>query len=200
MFKRTVIFSTIAGTILGLYLAGIFSLTAEKDNLGETAIIEETKEPKDSSYEEYYAYIVDKAQKNNPALSEENAKRISELIVTYAERYELNIEVVANVIKVESHFRPNVVSEAGAVGIMQIMPNTGKALASELGITDYSLYDMETNIHFGTYYLSKLLDKYENDQHQALTAYNRGPTGLKLYVQSTGSAQSSYSKAILNSY
>jgi len=77
----------------------------------------------------------------------------------------------------ESRFHADSVSGAGAVGIMQIMPSTGASIASELSESGYSvdkLYDPETNIRYGTWYIKGLLDKYDGNSDLAVAAYNAG--------------------------
>lgn len=69
---------------------------------------------------------------------------------------------------------PSIVSKTGAVGLMQIEPDTAKEIASDLGIKNYDLTDPATNIKFGTHYIGKLLSKYDGDLPLALTAYNQG--------------------------
>lgn len=85
-----------------------------------------------------------------------------------AERAGLNPHLVSAVIKAESNFDPQVVSPSGAVGLMQLMPET----ASKMGITN--LYDPHENIQAGTRYLSYCIDKFR-DTRLALAAYNAGP-------------------------
>ena len=73
---------------------------------------------------------------------------------------------------------PNIVSRVGAIGLTQIMPPTGLEIAQDLEIADYStemLYHPETNIRMGTYYIRKLLNRFDGDLHAALAAYNWGP-------------------------
>ena len=90
---------------------------------------------------------------------------------------EFNVEpaLIYSIIKVESGFNPNVVSNAGAVGLMQIKPQTAQYIALLLGAPDenYDLTNPESNIRFGTFYIKYLLDKF-GDKTTALAAYNAG--------------------------
>ena len=81
--------------------------------------------------------------------------------------------LIASVIRAESRFRPDAVSSKGAIGLMQIMPQTAKFIAAELELTDYDVSDPQTNIIMGTFYLRYLLDKFL-DVKTALAAYNAG--------------------------
>ena len=98
-------------------------------------------------------------------------------IKRYALAYHVNPNLVAGMIQVESGFNPQATSPAGAMGLMQIIPGTGAGLASQLGDRNFSstkLYSPGTSIHFGTYYIKQLIDKYRGNVDFALTAYNGG--------------------------
>ena len=93
----------------------------------------------------------------------------------------LNFWLLMGVIEVESGGDPGVISKAGAIGLMQIMPSTGQDIARELGeewIGPEILYDPETNIRYGAYYLNKLFERFEGNQHAAIAAYNWGPNHI----------------------
>jgi soluble lytic murein transglycosylase-like protein len=83
-------------------------------------------------------------------------------------RYNLSPNLLKAVARVESNFRPHVVSRAGAMGVMQLMPGT----AQGLGVTDP--FDPEQNIMGGARYLRQLLDRFNGDLRVALSAYNGG--------------------------
>ena len=94
------------------------------------------------------------------------------------EEYDLEPYFVYSVIRAESLFQDKVYSWAGAIGLMQIMPATGEGIAKELGIENFevdNLLDYRTNLRFGTYYLSGLMRKYEEEKVYALCGYNAGP-------------------------
>jgi soluble lytic murein transglycosylase len=82
------------------------------------------------------------------------------------------------VMRQESTFDPDILSPAGAVGLMQIMPATGKTIARELKepFSPDSLFSPAVNIRFGAYYLSQLLDQFNENEVLALASYNAGPT------------------------
>ncbi len=98
-----------------------------------------------------------------------------------AEMYGVDICLVYGVIRTESNFDPDAVSGAGAIGLMQIMPETFTWLQNyrtdfmpEEILKSDELYDPETNIDYGVYLLSYLLEKYEGDTSLAICAYNAG--------------------------
>jgi soluble lytic murein transglycosylase len=94
----------------------------------------------------------------------------------HARNYRLDPALLAAVIYQESKFRSNALSDSGAVGLMQLLPDTAKGIAVHTGGTQFrvdDLYDPEINIRYGAWYLRHLLDKY-GDEKTALAAYNAG--------------------------
>ena len=79
--------------------------------------------------------------------------------------------IVEAVIEVESRGNPQVVSSSGCVGLMQVLPSTGRAL----GYTRADLLDPVKNREAGTLYLGQMLDLFDGDMEKALAAYNAGP-------------------------
>jgi soluble lytic murein transglycosylase len=82
------------------------------------------------------------------------------------------------VMREESTYRPDAVSPVGALGLMQIMPPTGERIARGLGLGRFDaegLFQPETSIRFGSYYLRELLQTFEGREPLAIAAYNAGP-------------------------
>jgi soluble lytic murein transglycosylase-like protein len=92
-----------------------------------------------------------------------------DLIVEQARRQNVRQSLVRAVIQVESAFNPTAYSNKGAMGLMQLMPQT----ARELGVRN--AFNPEENIRGGVAYLRQLLDRYEGNEELALAAYNAGP-------------------------
>lgn len=100
-----------------------------------------------------------------------------EYVYKYSETYELDPDLVFAVIKAESNFDPNAESHVGALGLMQIMPDTFEWLQTYKNgeaTMDYTyLYEPEVNIEYGCIFLQFLLDKYTSEE-TAVAAYNAG--------------------------
>ncbi|HSG31354.1 MAG TPA: lytic transglycosylase domain-containing protein [Thermodesulfobacteriota bacterium] len=135
----------------------------------------------DSSYNLSYKVASDQILKNirrySQNLEKEEAQMLADLINKECKRYNLNPYLVLAIIKVESSFNPMAVSSKGAIGLMQVMPETAFYLASKKGmiIDDESLIaDPLINVQLGIYYFHNLLKRY-NKLESALFAYNYGP-------------------------
>ncbi len=101
------------------------------------------------------------------------------MVTARAEELGLDPYLVAGLVRQESAWAPSIGSSAGAIGLMQIMPATGRQLARASGLRGYtteSLKTAEVNVHLGTRYLAEMLERYDNDIPLVLSAYNAGPT------------------------
>ena len=102
-----------------------------------------------------------------------------DLLTSRAEELGLDPWLVAGLVRQESAFHPTIVSPAGAIGLMQVMPATGRQLARASGVRDFTtatLDNAEINVHLGTRFLSDLFERYDGDVTLFLSAYNAGPT------------------------
>ena len=94
----------------------------------------------------------------------------------HARNYRLDPSLIAAVIYQESKFDTDARSRSGAIGLMQLLPDTAKGIALRTGGSRFrveDLYDPEINVRYGSWYLRHLLDKY-GDVESALAAYNAG--------------------------
>jgi soluble lytic murein transglycosylase len=105
------------------------------------------------------------------------------IIETYSKKNDVDKNLILGLIREESLFDPNAVSHVGAMGLMQIMDYTGKKITKDLNLNPaYTLFDPETNILMGTYYLSNLIKKFDNNIFLALAAYNGGPKNVQKWL------------------
>ncbi len=99
-----------------------------------------------------------------------------QIVRGHARNYQLDPALLAAVIYQESKFRANAKSDAGAIGLMQLQPETAKGIAIRTGGSRFQtsdLYNPEINVRYGSWYLRHLLNKY-GDEKTALAAYNAG--------------------------
>lgn len=106
-------------------------------------------------------------------------------ILSASEKYELSAALVASVINTESGFRPEAKSHAGAVGLMQIMPETAEWIAWRQGREhrEEALAGVEYNIDMGCYLLRFLLERYSGNVEYALAAYNAGFNAVDSWLE-----------------
>jgi len=102
-------------------------------------------------------------------------ENLEPLIVEVAAKESLSPAILRAMVAQESAGNPSAVSDAGAVGLMQLMPKTAKEVAAEIGLEDYDLTDPATNLTLGARYFKNLLARF-GDPELALTAYHSGPT------------------------
>ena len=99
---------------------------------------------------------------------------IGDLLAKAAERHALDQRLLSAVAWRESHFQAGAVSSKGAVGVMQLMPETARALGVDQ-------HDTAQNIEGGAAYLRQMLNRYDNNPALALAAYNAGPGAVDRY-------------------
>lgn len=110
-----------------------------------------------------------------PPVSSVVRSEIEGHITDHAERHQLDPRLVSAVIQVESAFQPAALSHKGAMGLMQLMPDTARQLAVE------DPWDPAQNVGGGTAYLRHLLDKFGGQLELALAGYNAGPDAVQRY-------------------
>jgi soluble lytic murein transglycosylase len=103
-------------------------------------------------------------------------KKYSEIVTEYAQKYQVDEDLIYAVIKTESGFNPEAVSVNNAKGLMQITEDTFNWIGTKLGYTEYQhddLFEPRIAIEYGTFFLSYLLDEFQNTD-VALAAYHAG--------------------------
>jgi soluble lytic murein transglycosylase len=103
----------------------------------------------------------------------------------------LDPALVAAVIYAESQFDPRAVSDRGAVGLMQVLPETADQIAHETGgvtFTSADLQDPAINIRYGTRYLRTVLDRFDGNDVAAIAAYNAGAGAVSTWVAEASAA------------
>lgn len=144
-----------------------------------------TKDFNDSEIE-IFRLILRHANSLNPS----EAYNLATVISNESYKKGIAPSIVLGVIMVESRFRPKAVSNKGAMGLMQLMPSTGRYIAEQEGIEFFNrqqLYDPEINVRLGIAYLSELEEKYNSINH-ALGAYNYGPNKFNSLIKRSENA------------
>jgi soluble lytic murein transglycosylase len=106
------------------------------------------------------------------------------IVAGHARNYDLDPALVAAVVYRESKFDAGAVSSSGAIGLMQLLPDTAEGIAELTGGTKFEvadLYDPEINVRYGSFYLRRLIRKY-GDLELALAAYHAGQGNVDAWL------------------
>jgi len=108
-------------------------------------------------------------------------------VVKYSNQYDLDKALVYAVIKAESNFDKNATSKSGAMGLMQLIEPTAKWIANEFNepYDETRIYNPETNIKYGCFYLRYLTDKFKNFD-AVVCAYNAGEVAVRKWIDQEG--------------
>lgn len=107
-------------------------------------------------------------------------------LIEHGRRFGVDPLLALGLMRQESVYNAQALSHAGAMGLMQVMPNTGAKVAAMLGETRYSPTQLEDPVHnlrYGTYYLSRLLVRFEGGWPLAVAAYNAGPVNVSSWYR-----------------
>ena len=152
--------------------------------------------------------IYDVVKLNRPEISDAEAWKVSDAILEESAKHNLDPILIAALIEVESGFQSAAISPMGARGIMQIMPEVGRAIAREVGLREDSGYDAfrpehlddpVLNIKLGIYYLYGLKKIFRSLNH-ALVAYNVGPTAMRNHLENETEVPIEFANAVLSVY
>ncbi len=109
------------------------------------------------------------------------------IVEEFETEYHLPAHLLHAVMRQESGFDPDILSPVGAVGLLQLMPQTASRLAEELNLAgSVELSEPRTNLRLGAAYLRKLLDVFDQDLVLAVAAYNAGPKAVALWQRHAG--------------
>jgi len=112
-----------------------------------------------------------------------------ESILSYARKYGQDPYFIAAIIREESQFSPTALSPAGARGLMQVMPTTGERAAQLIKLKGFDrekLFDSDTAINIGTWYVGQMMKRFKNDPLLVAAAYNAGPEAVAAWLTKYG--------------
>jgi tetratricopeptide (TPR) repeat protein len=120
---------------------------------------------------------------------ESNPEPYADEVARVARKYSLDPDLLFAVMRVESVYHRRIISHAGAIGLMQIMPRTGRLIATQLGLSDTTatdLLDPKLNLELSGWYLSALLDRMDGRLPLAIASYNGGPHNVRRWIDEFG--------------
>lgn len=147
-------------------------------------------------------HIVARLASRRSAFSERERRALARTIVQEARAQGLEPHLLAAVIEVESAGQPRAVSHVGALGLMQILPATGRELAEKHGVAwsgPDTLFDPEINVKLGAAYLRELTNRY-GDVSIALAAYNWGPGVIDRRLRDGDGLPSEYIDSVMRAF
>lgn len=142
-------------------------------------------------------------QTYNGTLSKKQISKLSKMIYFLSKSHRLDPLLVLAVIQEESSFSVDAVSPKGALGLMQIMPETGSILARRLGIKTFEpeqLLNPYLNVRMGIYYLDYLRKRFRFKTLHYLSAYNMGPFRFSELLNEGYAFQYDYARKVLETH
>lgn len=155
----------ICGIFSVVFIISLIALPKDRDTIVAAPLLKDSRPYKAHINEKYSSRLFTSRRENI----------YNNIINEAAKRYDIDAALIKAIIMAESSYNHKAVSKRGAVGLMQLMPNTANAL----GVKD--IYNPAHNINGGAKYIKLLLDKYNGDLELALAAYNAGSKKVRKY-------------------
>ncbi|MEZ4330699.1 MAG: lytic transglycosylase domain-containing protein [Myxococcota bacterium] len=177
-----------------------FDASSQREALGLAAADESPLATADD--EALVAHITSRLALRRTSLSGTERRTLAETIVREAHAQGLAPHLVAAVIEVESAGHHRAVSHVGALGLMQILPATGRELAAKHGVPwsgPETLFDPQINVKLGVAYLRELTNRY-GDVSLALAAYNWGPAVIDRRLRDGDKLPSEYIDSVMRAF
>jgi soluble lytic murein transglycosylase len=151
----------------------------------------------ENAVERITAHLAEK----NALIPDEELREVARTMYNASRRYDVDYRLVLAVMDAESNFRHDVVSDAGAIGIMQVKRVVAREFSEEVGIPYERdvLHCPHANVRFGIYYLSWLSRHYDND-YAILYAYNVGYTRARQNMQRSSEPKTGYTRKVMEEY
>lgn len=137
-----------------------------------------------------------------PSWNEREVRELSDLILQLSRRFHFPPALILSVIDVESRFNPQALSQKGAMGLMQIKPDTAEYVATKMRIPyrgGHSLFDPKINVYISIHYMKELREQFR-DPEVYLAAYNYGPGAISKIIRNGDPVPSRYYNKVMRSY
>ncbi|MEW6055713.1 MAG: lytic transglycosylase domain-containing protein [Bdellovibrionota bacterium] len=185
-YPNRLVITTVLYVVSGFFVFALHAHTLdaptlvlkEQERFSAETVIKSNTKSKITAAQNMELAIKTHLLKNMKGFEPTKAARLSKLIYKLSKKHGFSPGLILSVIKIESNYLPWAVSPRGALGLMQIMPETGEWLVAKYGMKwqgPAMLFDEEVNVTLGIRYMAYLRDKYRGDLKKMLSAYNRGP-------------------------
>lgn len=147
--------------------------------------------------------VLDILRENRTGLASAEEFKLAQVITGESEAHRIDPLFILALIKTESAFYNWSRSLSGALGLMQILPSTGRGVASELDLKwagNETLLDPFMNVKMGIHYFSTLKDRFNDDTARTLAAYNIGPTYLSSNMDAGMDVTGGFVRKVLENY
>lgn len=121
--------------------------------------------------------------------AESHPEPYADEVARVARKYGLDPDLLFAIMRVESVYHRRIISHAGAIGLMQIMPRTGRLIANELGLRETTAVDLlepSLNLELSGWYLHALLERMDGRLPLAIASYNGGPHNVRRWIEEFG--------------
>lgn len=163
----------------------------------------ETLKQSSSAEQELHNKVTEIYKDKGSSMGEAELYRLSKTIWAESSKYDIDPLLLLAIIETESSFSNSAISNKNARGLMQVIPETARAIAltEEIKWEGYkTLHTPTINIRIGTYYFKKLLKRFDGDVELALAAYNNGPTRVAKLLRNGDLPPLKYSRKVLRNY
>lgn len=195
-FKNRIFLKNASVPLLLLALTGMCMLPSSGVDLWN-------KLSKNPSGKSASSAVLDILRENKTGLASAEELRLAQVITGESEAHRIDPFFILALIKTESTFYNWSRSFSGALGLMQILPSTGKGIADELHLEwagNETLLDPFMNVKMGIHYFSTLKNRFNDDTIKTLAAYNIGPTYLSANMDAGMDVTGGFVKKVLENY
>lgn len=217
---ESIIKQTIIGlAVVGLVFSGLIGfagamveqipLENNRDKVNLPILLEEARQDSHKIAEQnvretrQFQQVMTAIRETNSKLKPHETWELARAVIDQGRNFGLDPLLALSIIRIESNFDRYANSPVNAIGLMQLLPSTARALAYELEEKwegEESLYDISTNVRLGLYYFHKLENHYDGDRKVALAAYNFGPTYVDRMIKEGGHVPRKYAAKVMKIY
>jgi soluble lytic murein transglycosylase-like protein len=178
------------------------SVAGDEQTTTQAATLPSGGQPRKSGFTQDVKAVTAFLEQHPSMLESSQITRLAPVIVSESRRSGFPLTLVLAIIEVESSGNTLAESSTGALGLMQLRPDTARATAHKIGLPwngDATLFDPADNVRLGVAYLEQMVDRF-GDLPIALTAYNWGPTRVSGFLKRGEQVPEAYANRVLQTF